>query len=95
LIYTTTGGEGSYGGLIAQTHDDRIDKILRSALYRAQDCSTEPVCYNTSDAATWNYPACYNYTILPETSCEYFNQRLDRALLIDPQFGFFRNIVGA
>jgi hypothetical protein len=36
-----------------------------------------------------NLAACYSCVLLPETSCEEFNSFLDRALLIDKEFGFF------
>jgi len=41
--------------------------------------------------------ACHACVLSPETSCETFNQFLDRALLVgtpdDPSLGFFRDLV--
>ncbi len=36
-----------------------------------------------------NLAACYSCFLLPETSCEEFNSFLDKASLIDKDFGFF------
>ena len=36
--------------------------------------------------------ACYSCALIPEISCEEFNSFLDRALLIDEKFGFFRDL---
>lgn len=92
LIYTVAGAEGSYGGLISQGNLKHFKRILQSALFRAQDCSSDPVCYNTTDGqgvGGLNMAACYSCTLLPETTCEEFNCFLDRALLVDNRFGFF------
>lgn len=92
LIYTIAGAEGSYGGLITQANAERFEKILRSALLRAKDCASDPVCYYSDEQGIGglNLAACYSCALLPETSCEEFNSFLDRALLIDEKFGFFR-----
>lgn len=92
LIYTVAGTEGSYGGLISQGNLKHFKRILQSALFRAKDCSSDPVCYNTIDGqgvGGLNMAACYSCTLLPETTCEEFNCFLDRALLVDNKFGFF------
>lgn len=94
LIYTVAGAEGSYGGLISQGNLKHFKRILQSALFRAEDCSSDPVCYNTIDGqgvGGLNMAACYSCTLLPETACEEFNCFLDRALLTDNRFGFFSN----
>ena len=92
LIYTVAGAEGSYGGLISQGTARHFKRILESALFRAKDCASDPVCYNSIDGqgvGGLNMAACYSCTLLPETACEEFNSFLDRALLIDSNFGFF------
>ena len=92
LIYTVAGAEGSYGGLISQGSAKHFKRILKSALFRAKDCASDPVCYNSIDGqgvGGLNMAACYACTLLPETTCEEFNSFLDRALLIDNSFGFF------
>jgi hypothetical protein len=94
LVYTIAGAEGSYGGLVSQANTERFTKILRSALIRAQDCASDPICYNSEGQGIGglNLAACYSCTLLPETSCEEFNSYLDRALLIDKKFGFYSEI---
>jgi len=91
LIYTMAGAEGSFGGLVSQANSERFIKILNSALARAKDCASDPICYNSEGQGIGglNLAACYSCTLLPETSCEEFNSYLDRALLIDKQFGFY------
>lgn len=92
MIYTISGAEGSYGGLLSQATENKFSRILKSALARAKDCSSDPVCYNTTDGqgiGGLNFAACYSCALLPETSCEEFNSVLDRAFLIDSVFGYF------
>lgn len=94
LIYTVAGAEGSFGGLVSQGTEKIFERILKSALYRATDCASDPVCFNTIDGqgvGGLNMAACYSCSILPETSCEEFNSFLDRGLLIDKDNGFFKD----
>lgn len=93
LIYTIAGAEGSYGGLVSQATPGRFEKLVQSALLRANDCASDPVCYNSEGqgVAGQNLAACYCCALLPENSCEEFNSNLDRAVLIDSGFGFMRN----
>jgi hypothetical protein len=91
LIYTMAGAEGSFGGLVSQAETDRFIKILKSAIARAKDCASDPICYNSEGQGIGglNLAACYSCSLLPETSCEEFNSYLDRAMLIDDKFGFY------
>ena len=91
LIYTMAGAEGSFGGLVSQANSERFIKIIESALARAKDCASDPICYNSEGQGIGglNLAACYSCTLLPETSCEEFNSYLDRALLIDNKYGFY------
>jgi hypothetical protein len=94
LIYTIAGAEGSYGGLVSQSSESKMTRIIKSALLRATDCASDPVCYFAEDGqgiGGINLAACFSCALLPETSCEEFNSFLDRALLIDSKFGFFRD----
>ncbi|MBK8516549.1 MAG: DUF1998 domain-containing protein [Saprospiraceae bacterium] len=90
LIYTVAGSEGSYGGIITQSNPSVFIKIFNSAIFRANDCASDPVCYHSDGQGIGglNLAACYSCSLLPETSCEEFNNFLDRALLIDEEFGF-------
>ena len=95
LIYTIAGSEGSYGGLTSICDDNRIGKLIESAMIRAIDCATDPICYHThgQGVANLNLSACFSCTLLPETSCEKFNCYLDRRLLIDRDYGYFKSII--
>lgn len=92
LIYTIAGSEGSFGGLIKQADSDNFTKILTSALFRAKDCSSDPICYESDGQGVGglNYAACFSCLLISETSCEEFNSFLDRKILIDQDFGFFK-----
>lgn len=92
LIYTMAGAEGSFGGLVSQAETERFTKILYSALARAKDCASDPICYNSEGQGVGglNLASCYSCGLLPETSCEEFNSYLDRAILIDNDFGFYK-----
>lgn len=92
LLYTVAGSEGSYGGIITNSDPTSFKKILESALFRSNDCASDPVCYHSEGQGIggMNLAACYSCSLLPETSCEEFNSFLDRALLIDEKYGFFK-----
>ena len=92
LIYTMAGAEGSFGGLVSQANSERFTKILYSALARAKDCASDPICYHSEGQGVGglNLASCYSCGLLPETSCEEFNSYLDRAMLIDTEFGFYK-----
>ncbi|WP_410220580.1 DrmB family protein [Pedobacter sp.] len=95
LIYTIAGSEGSYGGITSICDDDRIGKLIESAMIRATDCATDPICYHThgQGVANLNLSACFSCTLLPETSCEMFNCYLDRRILVDKDYGYFKRII--
>ncbi|MFD8706697.1 DrmB family protein [Kitasatospora sp. NPDC059648] len=100
LIYTATSDSaGSLGGLVAQGEVDRLVQAVRSAVHRAEWCSADPLCVetDTSGAGGTNLAACHACVMLPETSCEYNNGLLDRALLVgtpeDPSIGFFSHLL--
>jgi hypothetical protein len=95
LIYTIAGSEGSYGGITSICDDNKIGKLIESALIRAIDCATDPICYHThgQGVANLNLSACFSCTLLPETSCEKFNCYLDRRILIDKEYGYFKDLI--
>ncbi|OYQ48492.1 hypothetical protein CHU92_00670 [Flavobacterium cyanobacteriorum] len=92
MIYTVAGSEGSYGGITSICDDNRIGKLIESAMMRATDCATDPICYHThgQGVANLNLSACFSCTLLPETSCEKFNCYLDRRILVDKEYGYFK-----
>lgn len=92
LIYTADGSEGSMGGLVAQGSPTTIEKIIKKAIERAVDCSSDPLCWeHTNDQL--NLAACFSCCMVSETSCEYFNMGLDRRALVDKDFGYFKDLV--
>lgn len=91
LIYTADGSEGSMGGLVAQGAPISLEKIILKALERAMDCSSDPLCWENSDGL--NKAACFSCAMVSETSCEHFNMGLDRRALVDPEFGFFKDLL--
>lgn len=91
LIYTADGAEGSMGGLVWQGQPNVINKIILSALERAKDCSSDPMCWENSDGL--NKAACFSCAMVSETSCEHGNMGLDRRALVDEVFGFFRDLL--
>jgi hypothetical protein len=94
LIYTASGDlDGSMGGLAREGHPDRLRSSLEMALDTARWCSTDPICSSTAQGRGGeNLAACRSCSLLPETSCSNFNVQLDRQLLIDEEFGFFRGL---
>lgn len=92
LIYTADGSEGSMGGLVWQGQPALIENIIKSALARALDCSSDPICWE-NDSDPLNYAACFSCAMVSETSCEQRNLGLDRRILVDENFGFFKNLL--
>ena len=93
LISAYDGTDGYLGGLSKLCNNiDNLRGIITSALNRAKDCSLDPICYESEGQgiAQLNLAACHSCTIIPETSCELGNLFLDRQLLIDDKFGYFR-----
>jgi uncharacterized protein DUF1998 len=92
LIYTIAGSEGSFGGLIKQAEATNFKNLVSSALFRAKDCTSDPICYESDGQGIGglNYAACYSCLLISETSCKEFNSFLDRRILIDPEMGYFK-----
>jgi MrfA Zn-binding domain len=86
LLFTgTSDAEGTMGGLVeAGKH---IDHHLRAALELGGLCSNDPVCaqHDPSSPHEHRYlqgAACHGCLLIAETSCEQFNDFLDRALVV-------------
>lgn len=90
LIYTASpDADGTMGGLVAQADPTSFAQVFERALEAASWCSNDPVCMELGKDGQGilgtNLAACHNCCLLPETSCQHFNQALDRALLLgDP-----------
>lgn len=80
MVYTVAGSEGSYGGIVTAVENMTVHNLFKKAIEVGKVCSNDPVCM--SDSA-----ACFSCVLLPEVSCESFNNLLNRAILIDRQFG--------
>ncbi len=96
LIYTSTaGGQGTLGGLSQMA--ERAGELLTRAMRRIALCSNDPICAEHSEGSE-EYPlqgaACHACLLVPETSCEARNTRLDRGLLtrtvLASEFPLFR-----
>ena len=91
LIYTAaSSSDGSLGGLVRQGKKENFQRIIHSMLDRAQWCSNDPICRDSTAQGynSLNYGACYSCTLLPEISCENMNILLDRnALVGDSEHG--------
>ena len=93
LISAYDGTDGYLGGLTKLCNNlDKLQNIITSALQRANDCSLDPICYESEGqgVAQLNLAACHSCTLIPDTSCEMSNLFLDRRLLIDEKFGYFK-----
>ena len=93
LIYTSEGAEGSMGGLIAQTRPDNLIKLITNALHRAKICNSDPLCWESDGQGLFelNFASCFSCSLVSETSCEHRNVYLDRRILVDEEYGFFKD----
>jgi len=91
LIYTAEGSEGSMGGLVWQAQTERMYSLITSALERAKDCSSDPLCWQSDGQGLFNLDlaACFSCALVSETACEERNLGLDRYVLVDEALGFF------
>lgn len=95
LISAYDGTDGYLGGLTKLCNNlDKLQDIITSAIQRSKDCSLDPICYENEGQgiALLNLAACHSCTLVPDTSCEMSNLFLDRRLVVDKEFGYFRNI---
>lgn len=86
LIYTSTaGGQGTLGGLSSMA--ERIPALLAATMAKLRLCSNDPICAehgpdSEHDDRPLHGAACHACLLIPETSCEARNTRLDRSLLV-------------
>lgn len=94
LLYTTGDSEGSMGGLVRLGKPEYFGDILMNAIDNAKWCSADPVCIESEGQGVdgSNLAACHNCSLVSETSCECGNRLLDRSLLINDKYGFFRGL---
>lgn len=96
LATATPGTEGTLGGLVAQGR--RMGEHLAAARRLGMLCSNDPVCASHDprgpDDRRLAGAACHGCLFISESSCEWFNHSLDRALVVpvlgqDPALAFF------
>jgi hypothetical protein len=95
LIYTAAGdSEGTLGGLVRMGEFPRLGRLLDMSITAARWCSFDPVCADHPGQGPdgLSLAACHACSLTPETSCEVTNRLLDRRLLVDPDFGFFKDL---
>ncbi len=103
LLYTASpSSDGSLGGLVRQSDARKFERLLELSIAKSKHCSRDPLCAeddpvekkenNVPVHARLNGSACYGCALLPETSCENINRLLDRRLLFDEDYGFFREL---
>lgn len=85
LLYTaSSGSEGTLGGLVNAARD--IRKHLLHAIQLGTLCSNDPVCstrgMQRGGVDRISGSACHGCLYISETSCERFNQFLDRSLVV-------------
>jgi hypothetical protein len=85
LLYTmATDSDGTLGGLVELGKPENLGRLIERALRRATVCSSDPLCsqHDPSEDRSLHAAACHACTFVSETSCEYCNRYLDRALLV-------------
>jgi hypothetical protein len=86
LLYTgSVDAEGTLGGLVEVGR--KITQHLYAALERGMLCSNDPVCAQHApnddrDKRFLHGAACHGCLLIAETSCETFNNHLDRTLVV-------------
>lgn len=94
LIYTAEGSEGSMGGLVSQGEPEKVLEIIKKGLERSVNCSSDPLCWESDGQGIFdlNLSACFSCSLVAETACEEMNLGLDRRVLVDEEFGYFKRI---
>jgi hypothetical protein len=99
LVYTAAGdAEGTLGGLVRQGRAPHMAETILAMLQDASWCSSDPICIESRGQGfeSLNRGACHACTLLSETSCEYSNALLDRAVVVgDDGVGMFGDILAA
>ena len=84
LVYTGEGDAmGTLGGLVDLARPGQFEKVIQIALANARWCGLDPVCIEPVHHIRHDKAgACHQCCLLPETSCGWWNEALDRATLI-------------
>jgi hypothetical protein len=102
LIFTSSpDADGTLGGLARQGVSGNLIRIFEDGLAGMTWCSSDPLCIEGVHAMSEpsSGAACHSCLLASETSCEEFNQFLDRAFLVgtpsQPDLGYFTKYVQA
>ncbi len=84
LVYTADGDSlGTLGGLVEHADGHRLASLISEAIDSVRWCAQDPVCNSAkSDDELRTSGACHHCVLVPETSCEMFNNEVDRALIV-------------
>jgi hypothetical protein len=97
LISAFDGTDGYLGGLSNLCNDlDNLNNIINSAIFRATDCSSDPICIESEGQGVGqlNLAACHSCTLTPEITCELSNLYLDRNLIVNKDYGYYKSAIG-
>lgn len=97
LISAFDGTDGYLGGLSNLCNDLRnLNNIVNSAILRASDCSSDPICIESEGQGVGqlNLAACHSCALTPEITCELSNLYLDRNLIVNKNYGYFKSTIG-
>ena len=103
MLYTASvSSQGSLGGLVRIGEGKRFLKILKDSIKQSTRCSRDPMCFENNPekikkagiiTSNMGGSSCYSCTLLPETSCENFNNLLDRWTINNLECGFFKELI--
>ena len=85
LLYTMAAdSDGTLGGLVELGKPENLERLVERALQRTTVCSSDPLCseHDPSEDRSLHAASCHACAFVSETSCEYGNRYLDRALLV-------------
>ncbi len=99
LIYTgSSDADGTLGGLSRQAAPARLLELFIDAVRNLAWCSNDPLCiHGEASSEPLNRAACHSCALVAETSCQTFNQLLDRSVLVgtadNRDLGFFKDLL--
>lgn len=84
LVYTADGDTfGTLGGLVEHAEGAKLASLIDDSIESLQWCAQDPVCNSAkADGELREEGACHHCVLVPETSCERFNNDLDRGSII-------------
>lgn len=90
LIYTASSdSDGTLGGLASLAEPEQLEVLITESLKASRWCSSDPLCISRESDTflLGSLASCHNCTLVPETTCSYFNRFLDRGLLFGDYSG--------